>query len=99
MALLVGFAWLLLIRFLAGLMVWITLFGLAAADGVLCWWLWTRQQAMKADVRYGEEGDFTSQADAAYISFFVFVSLGAIYVLLVLCFRKQVWAPHRPQRR
>mmetsp|Transcript_4828 Transcript_4828/g.16161 ORF Transcript_4828/g.16161 Transcript_4828/m.16161 type:complete len:784 (+) Transcript_4828:47-2398(+) len=89
-ALLVGFAWLLLIRFLAGLMVWITLFGLAAADGVLCWWLWTRQQAMKADVRYGEEGDFTSQADAAYISFFVFVSLGAIYVLLVLCFRKQI---------
>jgi len=48
------------------------------------------QERMKTDERYGSDDDFSGRADATYIAFWVALSFGALYVLLLLCLRRQV---------
>jgi hypothetical protein len=82
--------WLLLIRLLSGAMVWISLISLAVGGAVGCWYLHALQARMKADARYGEDEQFSSAADGAYVGFWVATVFTCIYALLIACLRRQV---------
>ena len=61
-----GFVWLLLLRLLAGYMVWATLAAAAVGMGAAAWWLWTTQESMKASPLYGADDLHTQQADGSW---------------------------------
>lgn len=82
--------WLLLIRLLSGVMVWLTLVGLAVGAAIGCWYLHALQARMKGDARYGDDEQFSSVADGTYVGFWVATVSTSIYVLLIVCLRRQI---------
>ena len=85
-----GFVWLLLLRLLAGYMVWATLAAAAVGMGAAAWWLWTTQESMKGSPLYGADDLHTQQADACYYAFIGVSALAGIYLLLLLCLRRKI---------
>jgi len=85
-----GLVWLVLLRLLAGAMVWVSLAALAVGMGFGAWWLYKTAEAMKGDERYGEDDFYTKQADYATIGFWVVVVIGSIYALLVVLLRRKI---------
>uniref|UniRef100_A0A7S0IWZ5 Uncharacterized protein n=1 Tax=Calcidiscus leptoporus TaxID=127549 RepID=A0A7S0IWZ5_9EUKA len=65
-------------------MVVVSLLALTAGFGVGSWWLWVTFHKMQEDQRYGLDDGFTSMADWARVGFYATVSVGAVYVLLLL---------------
>jgi len=89
-ALVFGFAWLLLLRLLAGSMVWISLIAAAGGLGFGCYWLWVTSTRMRDDERYDADSHFTQQADVARVSFFIVCGLAAAYVLALVLLRNKI---------
>eukprot|EP00327_Prymnesium_parvum_P003664 CAMPEP_0182845464 /NCGR_PEP_ID=MMETSP0006_2-20121128/27347_1 /TAXON_ID=97485 /ORGANISM="Prymnesium parvum, Strain Texoma1" /LENGTH=787 /DNA_ID=CAMNT_0024975549 /DNA_START=246 /DNA_END=2611 /DNA_ORIENTATION=+ len=85
-----GLVWMVLLRFWAAFMVWLTLVTIGAGMGVAAWWLHQRQAWMREDERYGSDDLFTYQCDLFYAWFFILIAIGALYCLFVLCLLHQI---------